>query len=81
MAGKVLRIAGILKGYGVPGNEGRIRETEEREGEFHLCLTRMLDAFARGDMVLAGDLAEYDLAPKLRALHVGVLELGKGAVQ
>ena len=42
--------------------------------EFDAVLLQMLSAYQQQDTVLAGDIAEYEIAPRLSALYVSVLK-------
>jgi len=46
--------------------------------EFSKALKELLDAYERRDTVLIGDLAEYEMAPRLRGLHAAVWGVIKG---
>jgi hypothetical protein len=46
--------------------------------EFNNALKELLDAYERRDTVLIGDLAEYEMAPRLRCLHAAVWGIVKG---
>jgi acyl carrier protein len=46
--------------------------------EFNKALKELLDAYERRDTVLVGDLAEYEMAPRLRCLHAAILGAVKG---
>jgi hypothetical protein len=46
--------------------------------EFNTALKEMLAAYERHDTVLVGDLAEYEIAPRLLGLHTAVLDLNRG---
>jgi len=46
--------------------------------EFSKALKELLDAYERRDTVLIGDLAEYEMAPRLRGLYAAVWGVVKG---
>ena len=41
-------------------------------GEFNSALKELLQAYEQNDSVLIGDLAEYELAPRLRSLYAAL---------
>lgn len=81
LAEKVLRVYGILKNRGFP--VGTIKADgmpiDDYIAGFHSSLQELLGAYQQSDTVLVGDIAEYEMAPKMRALHAAVLTAAKGA--
>jgi hypothetical protein len=75
VAEKVFRIYHTLKIEGFPVTEITIDNMPVNEyiTEFSKALKELLDAYERRDTVLIGDLAEYEMAPRLRSLHAAVL--------
>ena len=75
IAEKVFRIYHALKIEGFPVAEIMIENMPVNEyiTEFGKALKDLLDAYERRDTVLIGDLAEYEMAPRLRSLHAAVL--------
>ena len=45
--------------------------------EFSAALRELLAAYEQHDTVLVGDLAEYEMAPRLRGLHAALLGAGR----
>jgi len=80
VAEKVFRIYYTLKIEGFPVAEITIDNTPINDyiTEFSKALKEMLDAYERRDTVLIGDMAEYEMAPRLRGLHAAVWEVVKG---
>jgi hypothetical protein len=68
LAEKVLRVFGILEaeGFGVSGLLIEGVSVYTVIGEFGTALKEMLAAYESKDLVLVGDIAEYELAPRLR---------------
>jgi len=77
---KVFRIYYTLKMEGFPVAEITIDNTPINDYimEFNKALKEMLDAYEKRDTVLIGDMAEYEMAPRLRGLHAAVWEIVKG---
>lgn len=76
VAEKVFRIFNVLKKEGFPVEEinvGNIPVTAYIT-EFSTALRELLAAYEQHDTVLVGDLAEYEMAPRLRGLHNAVLD-------
>jgi hypothetical protein len=80
VAEKVFRIYRTLKIEGFPVTEITIDNTPINDyiTEFSNTLNELLDAYERHDTVLIGDMAEYEMAPRLRGLHTAVWEAVKG---
>jgi len=80
IAEKVFRIYHTLKIEGFPVKEIKVDSTPINEyiTEFNKALKELLDAYERRDTVLIGDLAEYEMAPRLRGLHTAVWGVVKG---
>jgi len=80
IAEKVVRIYGILGNTGFPVGEIRIGDLPINDymAEFHTSLKELLNAYEQHDTVLVGDIAEYEMAPRLRGLHTAVLDAVKG---
>jgi len=80
IAEKVFRIYHTLKIEGFPVAKITVDNTPVNEyiTEFSKALKELLDAYERRDTVLIGDLAEYEMAPRLRSLHAAVLGVVKG---
>ncbi|MCL2191905.1 MAG: hypothetical protein FWB78_00735 [Treponema sp.] len=80
IAEKVFRIYGILENTGFPVSETRLEGglITDYMAEFHASLKELLNAYEQQDTVLVGDLAEYEMAPRLRGLHSAVLNAVKG---
>ncbi|MDR2478134.1 MAG: hypothetical protein LBD48_02340 [Treponema sp.] len=74
----VFRIFNILKLEGFPVEEitvGKIPVTDYI-AEFSAALRELLAAYEQHDTVLVGDLAEYEMAPRLRGLHTALRSAG-----
>jgi len=81
---KVLRVLDVLKTSGFPVREitiGGVPISDYVTGEFHSTLRDLLNAYEQNDTVLVGDIAEYEVAPRLRGLHSAVLDSVKGTRQ
>jgi len=81
IAEKVFRIIGILKLEGFPVGEITVGSMPIAAyiTEFGSALRELLTAYEQHDTVLVGDLAEYEMAPRLRGLHSAVLGVIEGA--
>jgi len=79
VAEKVFRIYGILESSGFPVGEIKVGDSPVTDymAEFHAALRELLGAYEQQDSVLVGDLAEYEMAPRLRCLHAAVLHAVK----
>jgi hypothetical protein len=75
IAGKLLRILGLLKLEGYSPETLTIEGVPvfEYVGEFESVLKDLAAAYEAKDAVLVGDLAEYELAPRLLKLHSAFL--------
>ena len=85
---KIFRIFNIFKARGFPlgdimvvspGASGENASVGEAEipvtaflSEFNAALQEMLSAYEQKDAVLVGDLAEYEMAPRLRAFYAAI---------
>jgi hypothetical protein len=71
IAEKLFRIFDILKMKGFPIEEITVKELPISAylSSFNAMLKDMLAAYGQSDTVLAGDIAEYEMAPRLRELH------------
>jgi len=80
IAEKVFRIYRALKIEGFPAAEITVENMPINDyiTEFNKALKDLLDAYERRDTVLIGDLAEYEMAPRLRCLHAAVWGVVKG---
>jgi len=80
IAEKVFRIYNTLKIEGFPIAGITIDNTPINDyiTEFSNALKELLDAYERRDTVLIGDMAEYEMAPRLRGLHTAVWGVVKG---
>ncbi|MCL2600327.1 MAG: hypothetical protein FWD88_04010 [Treponema sp.] len=80
---KVFRIFGVLKTGGFPIGEVKVGDVSVTDyiNEFHTALQDLLNAYEQQDSVLVGDIAEYEMAPRLRGLHAAVWGAVKGNCQ
>jgi hypothetical protein len=80
VAEKVFRIYHTLRIEGFPVAEITVDNMPINDyiTEFSKALKELLDAYERRDTVLIGDLAEYEMAPRLRGLHAAVWGVVKG---
>jgi len=80
VAEKFFRIYNTLKIEGYPVAKITIDNMPINDYiiEFSKALKEMLDAYERRDTVLIGDMAEYEMAPRLRSLHAAVWGVIKG---
>jgi len=80
IAEKVFRIYHTLKIEGFPVAEITVDNIPINDyiTEFSKALKELLDAYEKRDTVLIGDLAEYEMAPRLRGLHTAVWGVVKG---
>jgi hypothetical protein len=80
LAEKVFRVYHTLKIEGFPVKEITIDNIPINDyiTEFNRALNELLDAYEKRDTVLIGDLAEYEMAPRLRGLHTAVWGVVKG---
>jgi hypothetical protein len=77
---KIIRIFNILKSEGFPTGNIKI---ENMTIDAYLCdftavLRNILNAYEQHDTVLAGDIAEYEIAPRLRNLHAAMINVITG---
>ena len=79
-AEKVFRIINILKLSAFPIDEIRICNIPIGTyiSEFDAALKEMLAAYERNDIILVGDIAEYEMAPRLLNLYESVFNNLKG---
>ena len=77
VAEKVFRIFNILKMEGFPVGDIAVGDMPVTAyiAEFSTALRELLAAYEQHDTVLIGDLAEYEMAPRLRNLHIAVLDV------
>jgi hypothetical protein len=76
-AEKLFRIFNLLRAGGLPLEEisaGGMPVTDYI-GEFGAALKELLAAYVQHDSVLVGDLAEYEMAPRLRDLYAAIRTL------
>ncbi|MCL2043245.1 MAG: hypothetical protein FWG89_03800 [Treponema sp.] len=75
VAEKIFRIYNILIMEGYPVKEIMVDTTpiDEYISEFSTALGELLAAYEQSDSVLVGDIAEYEMAPRLRKLHSVIL--------
>jgi hypothetical protein len=80
MAEKIFRIYHTLKIEGFPVVKIMVDNMPINDyiKEFSTALKELLDAYEKRDTVLIGDLAEYEMAPRLRGLHAAVWGIVKG---
>jgi len=73
---KVFRIFNMLKLAGFPVGEITIENASIAAyiAEFDTALRELLAAYEQHDTVLVGDLAEYEMSPRLRCLHAAILD-------
>ncbi len=71
---KLFRIITLKEQQGVNFESIKIEDQNFKDffTEFNTALQEMLSAYESKDSVLVGDLAEYELAPRLRALYAAV---------
>jgi len=74
IAEKVFRLYNSLKNSGFPVEEIRVTDipVSVYMGEFNNTLKELLQAYEYNDLVLIGDIAEYELAPRLRSLYAAL---------
>jgi hypothetical protein len=75
IAEKLFRVFNALKIQGFPVGEIAVENVSITAyiAEFSTALRELLAAYEQHDTVLVGDLAEYEMAPRLRNLHAAVL--------
>ena len=83
VAEKVFRIFDVLKTLGLQVGEVKAGDLPVADyiEEFNANLRKLLSAYEQSDTVLIGDIAEYEMAPRLRNLHAAVLGAAKGISQ
>jgi hypothetical protein len=73
VAEKVFRVFNVLRAEGLSaGDSAAGAASAENVREFGAALKELLAAYERRDAVLVGDLAEYELAPRLRDLYAAM---------
>jgi hypothetical protein len=79
---KIFRIFKALKLEGFPAEEIIVGDMHIAAyiTEFGTALGEMLAAYEQHDTVLMGDLAEYEMAPRLRSLYAAILDATKSAI-
>jgi len=77
VAEKVFRVFDVLKTKGFPVEEVTVENMSLTAyiAEFSTALRELLAAYEQHDTVMVGDLAEYEMAPRLRGLHAAVVDL------
>lgn len=72
---KLIRGYNILKMEGYPVGEIKIDDmpVDSYMADFNSALRDLLAAYEQHDTVLAGDIAEYEIAPRLRNLHAAMI--------
>jgi hypothetical protein len=73
-AEKIFRLFGLEKAKGLDTGALKVDDIPVAEfiGEFGAALQELLAAYETRDAVLVGDLAEYELAPRLRKLYAAI---------
>jgi len=73
---KVFRVFNMLKLAGFPVGEITVENASITAciTEFGTALRELLAAYEQHDTVLVGDLAEYEMAPRLHRLHAAILD-------
>jgi hypothetical protein len=68
---KIFRLFGLMKaeGYALEHLKAGDMPLKDYIEEFDAALRELLAAYESGDAVLVGDLAEYELAPRLQNLY------------
>ncbi|MDR1238649.1 MAG: hypothetical protein LBK27_00895 [Treponema sp.] len=71
LSGKIFRVFAILKAGGLDASALKVDDISIQAfiEEFDAILRELLAAYETKDAVLVGDLAEYELAPRLRKLY------------
>ena len=77
IAEKIFRIFNALKAEGPAADEIKIEQIGLAGfiAEFSTVVKDMMAAFQQHDTVLVGDLAEYELAPRLRTLYGAIVKM------
>jgi hypothetical protein len=76
IAEKIFRVFNVLKMEGFPVEQITVENMPIAAyfSEFSTALRELLAAYEQHDTVLIGDLAEYEIAPRLRTLHAAILD-------
>ena len=76
VAEKIFRIFNMLKLAGFPVGEITVENASITTyiTDFGTALRELLAAYEQHDTVLVGDLAEYEMAPRLHRLHAAILD-------
>jgi len=76
IAEKLFRVFNVLKIQGFPVEEITVENVSITAyiAEFSTALRELLAAYEQHDMILVGDLAEYEMSPRLRNIHTAVLD-------
>ena len=76
VAEKVFRVFNMLKLAGFPVGEITVENASITAyiTDFGTALRELLAAYEQHDTVLVGDIAEYEMAPRLRCLHSAILD-------
>ncbi|MDR2134268.1 MAG: hypothetical protein LBP27_04105, partial [Treponema sp.] len=74
LAEKIFRVFNLLKVEGFPVGDMRVdgAPVSDYITEFSSALKELLEAYEQKDAVLVGDLAEYELAPRLGSLYAAM---------
>ncbi|MCL2762089.1 MAG: hypothetical protein FWD36_02630 [Treponema sp.] len=74
IAEKIFRVFNVLKTGGFPVKEITVEDMPIATyiTEFSTALQELLAAYQQHDTVLVGDIAEYEIAPRLRNLHSAI---------
>jgi hypothetical protein len=82
IAEKIFRIFKVLKLESLPIEEITVGDMPIAAyiTEFSTTLREMYTAFEQHDTVLMGDLAEYEMAPRLRSLYAAILDATKSTI-
>jgi hypothetical protein len=78
VAEKIFRVFNTLDAEGFPVREITVAgaPVSDSLSEFDAALKELLAAYEQRDAVLVGDLAEYELAPRLRVLYDAIKTSG-----
>jgi len=71
---KIIRIFYQLNSQGYLQKEQDIKTIAQDFNDFKNILKELLDAYERHDTVIVGDLSEYEAAPRLKELYIGILK-------
>jgi len=74
LSGKLIRLLPLIEHSGVNLTSFRIGENDIKAffDEMASALKELVSAFESGDAILVGDLSEYEIAPRLRALAAAI---------